>query len=176
MHVALTALPDVVDLDQVPVEKLLAFRHDHLDKIIAFRTHLSGLEDKLLALAAVDDPEALRKRLRELYRQETEPLLNDLRNSMHRFSFRTVLGTLALKVDTETAGAALGVLAAAPIVTAFGAPAAAVALPAAIAMAVVPYLAQRRAVRRRVAGSPVSFLLTAGRDLSAEQIVRDMRR
>jgi hypothetical protein len=50
----------VVDLDQVPVKKLLAFRHDHLDKIIAFRAHLSGLEDKLLALAAVKHQERLR--------------------------------------------------------------------------------------------------------------------
>jgi hypothetical protein len=175
VHVALTAVPGVVDLDQVPVEKLLAFRHDHFEKIIAFRAHLSGLDDKLLALAAVQDPEALRKRLRELYRQETEPLLNDLRDNMHRFGLRTTLGTLALKVDAEAAGLTLGVLAAAPIATAFGAPAAAIALPAAIAMAVVPYLAQRRAVRRRLASSPVSFLLTAGHELSAEQVVRDMR-
>ncbi|HEY3262944.1 MAG TPA: DUF6236 family protein [Pseudonocardiaceae bacterium] len=176
LHVAVTALPEAVDLDQVPVAKLLAFRHTHYDQITAFRAHLSGLEDKLLALAAVDDPEALRKRLRELYRQETEPLLNDLRDSMHRFGLRTVLGTLALKIDMETAGATLAVLGATTVATATtGTPAIAITAPAAIAMAVVPYLAQRRAARRQLADSPVSFLLSAGREMSAGQVLRDMR-
>lgn len=176
LHVALTALPEVVDIDEVPAEKLLAFRHAQFQQITAFRTYLSGLDDRLVALATVDDPEALRRRLRELYRQETEPLLNDLRRSMHRFGFRTALGTLALKIDAEAAGATLAVLGATAATATIGIPAAAITVPVGIAMAVVPYIVQRRAARRKLDTSPVSFLLAAERELSAEQIMREVSR
>lgn len=175
LHVALTALPEVVDVDQVPAEKLLAFRHAHFEQITAFRTYLSGLEDRLLALATVDDTEALETRLRELYRQETEPLLNDLRGSMRRFGFRTALGTLGLKIDVQATGATLAALGATTAATAaIGIPAVAITAPFGIAMAVVPYIVQRRAARRRLDTAPVSFLLAAERELSAEQVMREV--
>jgi len=173
LHIALSEMPKVLDIDEVPAGKLLDFRQEHLPQMRAFRAHLGTLEEELTSLAAVNDPEARQDRLRELYRSETQPQLDELRRSLTRFGFRTAMGTLQLKVDVSASTVA-GMAVTTATSAMAGAPAALTGA-LGLAMAIVPYAVDRHRTRRHhMATSPVSFLLAAERELSKEQALRRM--
>lgn len=163
------ALEDVIpsNLGAISWDRLIAFRKHHEDELSAFHKHITDFAPKLTAIGDVSDPEALTAHIAALYRQETRPMLDDLRRALDSAGIDALGGALVLKVDaTSIAGTALGAGALAaggsPVLTAAG-----------VAAAIVPSVAATwRRRHQQVRESPVSYLLAAGRLGSPTSILR----
>lgn len=171
LNVALNASPHPVDLDTVPVEKLLEFRAGHMQELERFRDHLTSLGPRLAGMGSITSQRDLEEALLELYRAKTQPAVDQLRESMSRSGLTTVLRALTLKFDVTGAATALPGMAAGAIATAAGAPPEAGLLPVAVALAAVPLIGANRQLRREARESPVAFLLAAEREMSPQALL-----
>ena len=171
LHVALTASPHPVDLETVPVERLLEFRAEHKQELEQFRDHLTSLGPRLAGMGEITSERDLAESLHQLYRVKTQPAVDQLRESMSRSGLRTVLRALTLKFDVTGAALALPGMGAAAVATAAGAPPEAGLLPVAVALATVPVVGAHRQLRREARESPVAFLLAAERELSPHALL-----
>jgi hypothetical protein len=156
-----------IDITAVDIDKLVAFKQRHQDEFIAFQRHIDSLGEALGTAAHVVDASALQEHLQVLYERETRPLVNDLEHAMNSSGLKTAAGALTMKVDvTSLAGSALGTG-----LLATGAPA--VIAGAGFAAALVPVIASGMRLKRQLKrDSPVSFLLSARRDLPPKSLIR----
>lgn len=170
LHVALKAVIEPERLATVPVATLLKFRAKYAAELAAFRDHIAQLEPELREVAAVADPTVAHAHLESIYRTRTKPQLDELRRALRGLGVTSAAGTMALKIDLNTAtGTALGGLAAAA-----GQP---VVAGAAVALTVLPYVIGRlTALHGLRTQSPVAYLLAADRKLNAPAVLRAFRR
>ncbi|MEQ3552928.1 DUF6236 family protein [Pseudonocardia nematodicida] len=169
MQISVEAALTPTGLDEVPVERIVEFRADHDAQLAAFRSHVASLRPTIEEIARIDGVQGATVHLRELYRTETRPRVEELRAALSGRRIDTALGMLSLKFEPATAAAAgLG------LATAAAAAAAAdhtgvgslFVLPVSAALTVLPYLRRRRQERRdAVRDSPVSYLLSLRREM-----------
>jgi hypothetical protein len=173
LHVALNASVHPVDLDMVPVEKLIEFRGTHEKEILAFRGHLESLAPRLTGLAKVWDQESLQRHLNDIYREETKGIVEELRKAMKRSAIETVVRALTTKFEVSAAMSTAPGAAAMGIGAYIGVSAGAAAAPVAVALSAIPIIRTYRFERARQADSPVAFLLAAERELGPAQILQE---
>lgn len=167
IHVALRAVIEPERLSLVPIAKVIQFRQRYTAELAAFRDHVAGLGEELTSVAEVENLEVAHKHLEIIYRQRTEPQLTELRRALRGLGVESTAGTLGLRVNVNTAaaGTALGGVAVAGGQLAVAG--------AAVAVTVVPYLANKfRDRRQRVTSSPVAYLLAADRKLAGRRLLR----
>lgn len=159
-HVALRAVIEPDNLAEIPVAKLIRFRETHRAELAAFQDHIAGLATEWQAIAQIESPQVAAAHFRSLYETRTLPQLTELRRALRGQGVESSAGTLVQKIDLgAAAGTVLGSIAAAGEQVAVAS--------AAVAIAVVPFLAGKaRARRQQMKNSPVAYLLAADRELS----------
>ena len=172
LHIALQAGLRPVNLEQVPVEKLLTFRDQNRQEIIAFRDHLASIERDLVAMTSIADVDELARALTDVYETRTRAQVDNLRKAMNRSGIQTAVRALTLKLDLGGAGLTLPGLAAGAVATAIGAPVVAGLAPVAVAMTAAPLITGHRRARREQRESPFAFLIAAERELGADETLR----
>jgi hypothetical protein len=173
LHIALQAGLRPVNLEQVPVEKLLDFRQQHRSEILAFRDHLSSIERQLAGMTRIADEHELARHLQDVYEARTREHVDNLRTAMNRSGIQTALRALTLKLDLAGAGATLPGFAAGAVATAIGAPVVAGLAPVAVALSAAPLITGFRQARREQRESPLAFLVVAERELGSDAALRE---
>lgn len=170
LHVALNAVVEPKRLSQVPVAKLIKFRHQHSAELVAFRQHIKDLSVELEQIAAAENVDVAHAHLKALYTRTTEPQLRELQRALRGLGVESTAGALGLKLDLNAAaGTVLGSLAAAQGQLAVAG--------TAVAITVVPYLAGKIKARRQLANtSPVAYLLAANRKLAGASLLSSLER
>ena len=159
VEVALAAVLQPVNLDELEATQIIDFRHEHGVELAAFHRYLRSLEGEFQELSQITNLSEIERRLGRLYRTDTEPRLRALEVGLRKFGIKTALSTLTMRIDaphaastlagaaTVVAGAAIGIGAAATV-------------PLAVAMAIVPAIVAKRNERRQSKReSAVSYLL-----------------
>lgn len=116
------------ELEQIPVQKIIAARRELAEQFDAFRTHLDELSRHFAELATVADPAVLHARVEMLVHDQLRGPVNDLRRELRSLGMRPAQALLSLKTLTPpTVVAAIGGIAGIPsAVTAAGTAAACV--------------------------------------------------
>jgi Family of unknown function (DUF6236) len=165
IHVALeNVLPKgLADLD---IKRLIAFKSRHEDELLAFQKHVQGLESLLRDVAAISDKAAMTEHLDLVYKRETRPLLKNLERAIVAQGMDAVGASLVLRVDVSSlTGSILGAAA-----LATGAP----LLLAGVAFGagLIPFAVSNWRARRQLKqDSPVSYLLSAKKELSSRDLL-----
>jgi len=166
VEIALRSVLQPVNLDALPIERVIEFRGTHEPELRAFHDHVFDLRKEILAICQIADTDEVRYRLRDLYKSRTEPELEDLQQQLRKFGIQSVLGLFQLRIDKDTAIQTMGgatAMAAAHILLG---PAAPVAVPLAISAVAVPYVRRKRQEKERLQHkSPASLLLAVKREL-----------
>lgn len=169
LHLAVDAAIRPKRLEHVPVSKLIAFRERYADELAAFRDHVQGFSDRLREAVAAEDLAVAQAHLRNVYTHETLPKLKELRRALRGLGIDSALSTMAVKVDVSAIGGT--VVASAAVAAGQQALAATAAT-----VTIVPLLIQQRRARKQaLTESPVSYLLSADRELNGPQLLRRLR-
>lgn len=142
------------------LSRLIKFRNQYGSELLAFQDHVAGLAAELEKIATVENPAVAQAHLQTLYEKTTKRQLDDLRHALRGLGIESIAGPLALKVDLSTASSTVlgGVALAAGNALLGG---------AAVAMAIVPYIASKFKARyQQRLTSQVSYLLAANRSLN----------
>lgn len=167
VEIALRGALNPVDLDEIPIEKIIEFRGTHEAELRAFQDHVFGLREEVLKVSQIGDTREIEHRLRDLYKSRTEPELRDLQEKLRRFGIRSVPGFFGLRIDKDSAIQIIGGAAAAAGAHYVLGPAAPVAVPFAISVAAIPYIRTRHKEHWRIKHeSPASLLLAAKHELA----------
>lgn len=156
-------------LEAVPTATLIDFQRRHRAELHAFRAHIAELADELEAVAATANRKVAYAHLKNIYDTRTKPQLDDLRRGLGRLGVETTVGTLALKVDVNTAaGTLVGGVAATGGHWVLGG--------AAVAIAAIPYLVGQFGKRReQVKKSPTTYLLQVQKELNSRSLLRSLK-
>jgi hypothetical protein len=166
VEIALRSVLQPVNLDELPIERVIEFRGTHEPELRAFHDHVFDLSKEILTICQIADAEEIRYRLRDLYKSRTEPELEDLQEQLRKFGIRSVLGFFQLRIDKDTAIQTIGSAAAMAGAHILLGPAAPVVVPFAISAVAVPYVRRRRQEKERLEHkSPASLLLALKREL-----------
>ena len=167
IEIALRSVLTPVDIDALSIERLIDFRGTHGSELQAFHDHVFDLRKEVLKICQIADAEEIRLRLRDLYTMRTEPELNDLQNKLRKFGIRSVPGFFQIRINKESAAQTIGGFAALAGGHFLLGPAAPVAVPFAISVAVIPYLRRRQQEKTHLEHeSPASLLLAVKRELA----------
>ena len=169
VEIALKSVLNPVNLEELSIDRVIDFHGNHERELEAFQDHVFGLRTDVLRLCQISDAEEFQRRIRELYRDRTEPEFEDLQRALRRFGIRSVAGLLRLRIDRETVTQMVGgVLAGEVLVHTTHHSADRYALPFGIGVAVISYLGRRRQERERLEHeSPASLLLAVQRELAS---------
>lgn len=168
LELSLRAAIQPKHLTSVPAVKLIQFRQRYSSELEALHDHVTGLATQLQQITLVENPKVAHIHLEELYRRETQPLLDSLRRSLRSMGIESTTSALALKVDLGPAAATIlgGIAAAGGQLAIAG---------AAAALAILPYTADKLAARRRIiASSPVAYLLAVERKFGGNKAFQSL--
>jgi hypothetical protein len=147
------------NLEDVAFDRILRLREEHQEEFDAWRAavdeNVASLQD---ALQGVQSPEILKARLEEHLRRQVTLPLEDLRRSLSDARWDLSDGVLNVKFEGPALLAAIGLAPLQPVL----------ASGVGVAAAVYALARRYRKARHEATASPVSFLLSASRDLAAE--------
>jgi Family of unknown function (DUF6236) len=171
MSAALIAIETVVprNLAQLPVEKILEFRHMYAEERAEFQGWILSFVNDRQWLGDIQDPRAVRDRVESEYEKHLKPKLRSVREALRAVGIETVRSCMNVKAllppMVPKVAAAMGVGLEPVTATA-----------AAIVWSVVPILQdKRKALRQYLKTSQVAYLLRAEEELNPMSLMDEVK-
>jgi len=166
VDVTLAAAIRPTELASVSIERIMEFRIDHRSERRALQAHINSLRSEILELVGISDRGEIQQRLSRIYRERTQPQLEELQAQLNHYGIRSIPGVLRLKIDDPASAQTLLGLGVFEIAHVAGVSFSG-ATPLAIGLTAIPYYLTTRRRRTQLRhGSPTSFLLSLSSELA----------
>ncbi|MGW0250263.1 DUF6236 family protein [Nocardia goodfellowii] len=96
------------NLADVPVAKLLAFRERYASELLSFHRHVGSLSGRLHECIMAENTQVAAAHLRNVYRTETAPQIEQLRRALQGVGIDSSTGTIRTKLDLGGHGLGMG--------------------------------------------------------------------